>query len=370
MGMNADISCRISILRFLMIFCIVVLHTPEYEAVGGANSELFDLIHALFQNAIFRSPVPVLTFISGYLLFKSDLDKKPWKLAHKKFKSVVIPFLVFNLSFLFVGYIAKLFFGSSIKYPLMPFDPWIWANAAFGLTDSPFNYPLNFLRDLIVVLALAPLFGWLIRSTPIRGLIAVGLIFLTNMDGYLILRPEMPVVFYIGGLAAVRRWDMRTLDKFAGVCLILFFISCVYVVQFKFSSTYLRLLAPALIWPASSLLVNTRIGIWMAGLSKYTFFMFVAHAPVLLVIWRACKNIPGIPPEVLAVAAPVFATVILILVYKLGMRCTPVMFSRVLGSKSPMPPEPRNTATRGQVQREMPHGAVDFSDLSVGSEKR
>ncbi len=65
---------RIAMLRLLMIIGVVVLHTPPYVSVTEIGPGIFDFIKALFQNAAFRATVPVLTVISGYLLFRSGLD--------------------------------------------------------------------------------------------------------------------------------------------------------------------------------------------------------------------------------------------------------------------------------------------------------
>src|SRR4051812_18312894 len=94
------IEKRIDLLRSLMIFGVVILHTPPYVPIAQTGPSFFDFIVALFQQAVFRTTVPVLTFISGYLLFRSSLDMQPLRLLRKKFSSIVIPFIIFNFSVL------------------------------------------------------------------------------------------------------------------------------------------------------------------------------------------------------------------------------------------------------------------------------
>ena len=200
-----EVRRRIALLRFLMIFGVVLLHTPPYVPIKEVGTGAFDLFKAFFQNAVFRTTVPVLTAISGYLLFRSMLDRQPGKLALKKFCTIVVPFLFFNL--LLLGAVDFLENGLHVRLgeDMVPDDPRGWANAAFGLFDSPINYPLNFLRDLVVLMLLAPLFGWMLRHIPWLGLGAVLLVFMNNLDGHFLLRDVMAPVFYLGGLAAVRR---------------------------------------------------------------------------------------------------------------------------------------------------------------------
>lgn len=71
---DQDIAHRIDLLRFVMIFGIVILHTPQYVNIADVGTGWFDLFKAFFQSAVFRCTVPVLTTISGYLLFKAGFD--------------------------------------------------------------------------------------------------------------------------------------------------------------------------------------------------------------------------------------------------------------------------------------------------------
>jgi succinoglycan biosynthesis protein ExoH len=334
---SSDISSRISILRFIMIFGIVVLHTPEYVPIEQVGPGLFNFIKAFFQSAAFRCTVPVLTFISGYLLFSSGLDTRPKQLLSKKFQSLVIPFLVFNLPLVAVAFLLQLNGPFAISYQLVPYQWHSFSNAAFATTAMPINYPLYFLRDLFVLCLLAPAFGWLLRRAALPGLVLVALIFLLNLDQSLIIRRSMPVSFYLGGLFAVRKLDLRSLDKYAGLCFALFLLICGPIIWFKVeNTTYLRLVAPLLIWPSASLLVGTRFGAWAARMSKYSFFIFLAHAPVLMVSWKLYSKYGGaLPYPLYWFGTPVLATVLLIAAHRLFAKYLPGPFAWARGVSAP-----------------------------------
>jgi len=221
---------RISLLRFLMIFGIVMLHAPPYVPIAEVAETPFDQLKALFQHAIFRTTVPVLTFVSGFLLFQSGLDRHPAKLARKKFRTIVVPFLFFNIGLLAIALGLHHGAGITLSDDMIPHDRKGWLDAAFGLTGEPINYPLNFLRDLVALMIVAPLLGWILRHAPWIGLLAVVLVFRFNLDGRFVLRDVMWPVFYVGGLAAVRGWNMRALDRYAPACLAIFLALCACVV--------------------------------------------------------------------------------------------------------------------------------------------
>ncbi|MBD8629003.1 acyltransferase [Oxalobacteraceae sp. CFBP 8753] len=334
MTIDRDIRDRIALLRFVMIFGVIVLHTPAYVPMTALGTGWFDLTKAFFQLAVFRATVPVLTVISGFLLFGAMLDREPGRLWRKKGRTILIPFLFFNLALLPFALGAERFAGVKLSDALWPFDPAIWLNAAFGISDSPINYPLNFLRDLLVLILLAPLFGWMLRHMAWPGLVLVGVVFFSNYDGLLVRRDLMAVLFYAGGMVAVRGWNLRLLDRYAVACLIVFLAACAAIVHFRIANTtYLRIVAPFLIWPAASMLIGSRAGTWLARMSKYSFFMFLAHAPVLMVTSVLYKRFGEmLPYPVYWVLAPLVVTAILVATYQVAMACMPRLFPTLIGA--------------------------------------
>lgn len=337
MTIDRDIRGRIALLRFVMIFGVIVLHTPAYVPMSEVGNGWFELTKAYFQLAVFRATVPVLTVISGFLLFGACLDREPARLFRKKGRTILIPFLFFNLALLPFALGAELLAGVKLSSSLWPFDVATWFNAAFGISGSPINYPLNFLRDLLVLILLAPAFGWLLRNFAWPGLVLVGVVFFSNYDGLLVRRDLMAVLFYVGGMAAVRGWNLRMLDRYAIFCLLAFLLACVGMVYFRIAdTTYLRLVSPFLIWPAAVLLVGTAAGNWLVGMSKYSFFMFLAHAPVLMATSILYKRVGGsLPYPVYWVLAPVVVTAVLIVVYHLAYAIMPRVFGVLIGAGSP-----------------------------------
>jgi succinoglycan biosynthesis protein ExoH len=346
--MDKSVGDRINLLRFIMIFGVVVLHTPEFVPVTSIGTDAFSLIKAYFQNAVFRTTVPVLTFISGYLLFQSGIDRFPKALAAKKFRSLVVPFMAFNLPLVALVWLVQRFFHLQTSVQLVPFDLAVWLDAVFGLLHTPVNYPLNFLRDMVVLMCLAPLMGLLIRRAAALGFVLVSLIFLNNLDQALILRGVMPILFYLGGVAAHKKWNMRALDRYALPCLAVFLLFCGAIIYFRIvNTTALRLVSPLLIWPACSLLLGTRVGNWCARMNKYSFFLFVAHGPMLFVTWLIFKHVGrSLPYPLYWAAAPVLTLAAIVALYHLGMFMLPNVFPILLGGRGKEQNKP--------VRQEMP----------------
>lgn len=307
---DSQVRTRIAILRFTMIFGIVILHTPAYVSITDIGSGWFDLTKAFLQSAVFRCTVPVLTCLSGYLLFGSGIDRNIHKLVRKKFHTLALPFFACNVLLAALLYLLQSQFTVPISYQLYPFSLDKMLDAAFGYTKHPVNYPLNFLRDLLVLMVLAPFIGYLLRNAAVLGLALVIALFWLDFDGILVLRNEMAILFYIGGMAAVQKWNITRLDNYAGACLVAFLALCAYIVLFKVANTtYLRFLAPFLLWPTTVLLVDTRVGDWLAARAEHSFFIFLLHAPVLVLSYALYQEMEeSIPYALYWFAAPVLTT--------------------------------------------------------------
>lgn len=287
-GSERAVEQRVSMLRLLLICGIVFIHVPVPPSFEGAFTGPFPFVRAFVCDGLFRATVPVLTAISGFLLFRSGLDLRPGELVAKKSRTILLPLVVWNLPLLVLLYLAEAggFSGHRFAVPAYPFDLWRWLDATLGLSYQPANYPLHFLRDLYVVSLLAPLFGLLVRRAPWIGLALVFAVFWLNLDGPLVFRDMMAVDFFIGGMAAAGRWNLTGLDRFWPLCLALLIGSCLAIVAWRIEDIrWFSVLAPFLIWPLSSVLARTRFAPALAAASKTSFAIFVMHAPLLLGLW-------------------------------------------------------------------------------------
>lgn len=343
---NLDVGRRISMLRFLMIFGVVVVHTPPTLEVHELDGSTWAYIVSFFQNGLFMAGVPVLTVISGYLLFGSGSDLKYWALLKKKARTLLVPFMVFNLGHILLQIVLRLATGKWLGEDLFAQDIDAWMNSLFSLRKAPENDPLHFLRELIVLVVLSPIFGLLIRKAPIAGFAAVSLFFLTNSDGFLMNRTDMATEFYLGGLAAVYRWDVKALDKYWLDSLLILCVASAMVTLFAIRDvTWLRLMAPILVWSAASRLVDRPLGAWFGHLSMYSFFIYVTHAPLLRICWIVFqKAFPAVPVALFTTIAPFAVVCACIGLYKLLSAWAPVPFDWALGSRgdkvrtTPKPP--------------------------------
>jgi succinoglycan biosynthesis protein ExoH len=336
-----EVSNRIATLRPLLIVGVVFVHVSGLaDKPSEIDPTLFNLFASFFKNGIFRGTVPTMSLIAGFLLFNAGLDQHPSKLFRKKFMTLVIPFVIFNLVCLAFMMAMNAVFG--MVFPALPDlrQPMhAVLSRIFGLHDYPINAPLHFVRDMIVTMMLVPVLGKMIRYAPMIGLVALAIIFGTNQDGDLIFRASSLLLFYIGGVAAVYKWNVLALDRYAGVSLLLLLVICAATIGLRFdNNTVLVMTAPFLIWSSVALLRHSWIEVFALRVSKYSFFIFAAHMPLLGLTWWATVNYARwIPYPLYWMLTPILIVTFLKKTYDAAMYIVPTAFNFAIGARATVP---------------------------------
>ena len=303
-------SQRLSAARFVLVVLMVWIHIPlhVWNAAEGRDA----LTVAYFANAtVLRFSVSMLTLISGYIFFATQGEANPVRSIRRKIPSLVVPFLVWNLSLVLVVWLAQsqgLFGGFRLYLPTANVKTWF--DALFAATAQPVNYPLYFLRDLFVIFVIASITGRAFRRHLFPGLLIVLAVYQYELDGLLVLRNDMLLSFFVGGAAAVARVNPNGMDRYAVPLLSLLLSVC--VVHFATrgvdvsneSLLALRFIGIASAWPALSLFVGTRAEATFAKLGRYAFPVFLIHGPILALLLALGIHIPaGLPGLLLWLAS-------------------------------------------------------------------
>ena len=295
--LKQGIAERISLIRYPMIYLIVIAHMPRITGFVD-DPNVLTFISSFVTDGLIRLGIPMLTCISGFLIFHKALDLKFALLMRKRFISLITPLLIWNVPLVLVLYVVQsqglIEHDWVAQRNMYPIDVMNWVNAVFALTDYPINYPMHFLRDLFVLCLLAPIIGILLRNTPSLGLIVLLAIFVPNLDGLLIRNDAMIITFYIGGIAAIKTWDLRCLDRYAVPLICLLLLICSVVVLFDAGRPFwIPLVAPFFVWPASSLFLATKMGKWLINHSRASIFLFMVHGLMLSALSFALPNLYG-----------------------------------------------------------------------------
>ena len=296
-----------------------------------------DFIKGLLSGTLFRNALPLLTMISAFLLFSREYASY-FALLRRKFSSLIVPLVVWNLPVAAAIYVVQRYTALELEFSetLHPATLTAWIDALLAVSSEPANFPLYFLRDLFVLALLTPVFAMFYRLAPYAGLLAVFLIAVYGLDGPLLFRTDMLIYYYLGGFLASKRLDVRVLDPYASIGLALLIFASISLVLLDITPhPHLRaLLAPALVWPAIGLLANTRLGDFCLRHSDASFVIFVTHGAVLMLLWAIYGTaFTALPYAVFYVAAPLACIAFGIAVNATAKRHLPSVRKLLLGGR-------------------------------------
>jgi len=335
--MEKALSERIWIIRYFMVIGIVFLHVPPYQSIYDLGDSYSELVIAFFSHGIFKATVPLLTVISGYLIFNYGLHLKPLKLFKKKVASLLVPLLIWNLPFILAIYIVQkyypMFTFSDIQY--YPFEFLSWCNSLFGFSAPPANYPLMFLRDLFVLSMLSPIVWVVLKSIPKLGVILVCIIYFYNLDNQLIWRDSMLINFYFGAFIACYKIPVNYLDKYSPVFLAVFILACIMIVAFDIDNIeWFRIVSPFFVWPAMLFITENKIGKVLFKYSAASFCTFLIHNPLLFALWIIFNKMFSNTPYIYFwIFSPIVVIILANSIYMVSNRYFPQLSNVVFGGR-------------------------------------
>lgn len=193
-------SATIDFLRFPMAVAVVMIHmTPNVVPLGEADfpllsSEgLYNVVAMSISHVLARIAVPVFFLISG-LLFFLNIRQLNWGGYRRKLSSrlhtLIIPYLLWNLLPFMVMAMTEVAIGIKHGHGLANLWGYLtpetldifWDSNKWNLDNvnilgikmistGPYDLPLWFLRDLIVVVIFSPAIYWFVKKTRIVGLL-------------------------------------------------------------------------------------------------------------------------------------------------------------------------------------------------------
>lgn len=159
------ISKTINLLRFPLMLLVVCMHFSG----GGDNTTLLYCNLMQFGLIYFSTAVPIYFAISGYLFWKgNDLFQYKNKIQ-KRVYSLIIPYLLWNLLFIVAYCLLNMNFSFQTLYGFVNINANTFNDfmvSVFTGKGMPANYPLWYLRDLIVCSLLSPLLYLGVKRLP------------------------------------------------------------------------------------------------------------------------------------------------------------------------------------------------------------
>lgn len=219
--MNVTLSKAFDILRGPLALLVVYLHidsNPVPLSIFQQDAEdfLYNVIK-LFVAQIANLAVPCFYIISAYLLmYKSE---KYLFVLKKKMRSLLLPYIIWNL-------LAAIYIKLTQGDNLFSF---------YDLFIRPANFPLWFLRDLIFLVILSPIFRLLINQLKQFSLFLFIILYLMNAQEYLFLsnyESTSVFFFFMGAYWGILKYDfilsVKTVIMLAVITVVMYIMSIIF----------------------------------------------------------------------------------------------------------------------------------------------
>ena len=306
MKLDPESSERLALLRFPLIVGVVFIHAygsvvafdNGATAVGAAQAApAVTFVQDLVSQGLARIAVPLFFWMSGYFFFLGFTGA--WAEYRAKLrarvKTLLIPFVFWNAATLLVFAVVQALpatrgmFASATRL-VRDYSGYDFCAALLGFTRFPAAYQFWFIRDLMVVVLLAPVSHLLLRFLPrLSVLVLLGLWF---FDAWPVAIPSAAAVafFHAGGWCARTGFRPAALDRIAGPVLATY-AALVLLDTYGSSRGWSDALHPAgiLLGVAAALALSGPLartdrlkkGLLAAG--SCSFFVFAVHEPLLTV---------------------------------------------------------------------------------------
>ena len=331
--MNKDLSVKISIAGFICTLMVVYRHSLNYLAFfhswspQGLNGIVEDSCMRLTQIA-----VPYFFMVSGFFfLGKNYYEPQSYRqMIIKKIHTLFIPFVIWNVT----GALC-----------LLPFDKKAVGTDIFSVIQNLFNShwygPLWYVRDLMVVMMLYPIYGWLFRiksSLPIWITVTV-LFYLWKPIDCSVLSSECLVFFVLGGLIGKHPVMLSVRMRLAPTLAIsaIWFAAC--FTGFMTFNEWIHKLTDMTGIVAFWQLLNHIPETWrqkMLHLSTFSFLIYVMHFYPMKLFKQGIAHIfygNDIIATITYILLPIMISYLIILIGQGWIKLSPKTYSLAIGNR-------------------------------------
>jgi peptidoglycan/LPS O-acetylase OafA/YrhL len=366
MELDNDSSARLNLIRFPLIVGIVFIHAYQTSLEFGSTQAnviptgfLAVFIRDFFSVGLAGIAVPLFFFMSGFLFFyKLDWSSRSFlKKLRTRVRTLLIPFLFWNILYLLVIAIAQnisftsSYFAGGIPH-ITSAGVYDYFNLIIGIDRHPIGFQFWYIRDLMILVLLTPVFHLMHKKT---AWVFLAIFFGVWFSGYwfndvlsIIPSPVPVFFFYAGTVLAVKNKTPFLFEKFN----IILIIACLVIV-FTFALLQDQSQAAAKPWLYRT---GILVGIFAAfGATRYlfrpekvktlflwlgttSFFIFAFHEPLMDFLQRVVVKYFVPSNDFLKLlfyfAIPIVVILVSLLVYKVLGRLLPKLTSIITGGRA------------------------------------
>ena len=355
--LDSQSSLRLNLLRFPLIVGVVFIHAAAREvtladrSIQAPHSQFTEFVTNVVSQGVARIAVPLFYLISGYLFFLGFewSRRNYWAKVRSRTKTLLIPYVFWNCFTLAIIGLAQAVPASRMylsgRIPSVAnFTAADYLNNVFGITVNPIAYQFWFIRDLMIMVLLAPAVYAVFLLVPTSFLTMLFLLWFLGAWPVAIPASVAALFFCAGGYLAWNGKSLFAIDRVGPVVVLAYAPIVVLDALLKNQpfSPYLHKVG-ILVGVAAALYVtkfvakSDKLKMWLLSLGAASFFVFATHQP-LLTILRKALNVAVSPASPLMSLGlhfliPMMLIAILVVTHRLLCVMAPRLTSIVTGGR-------------------------------------
>ena len=345
---NRALSFAITWLRFPLIFMIIMLHCYSTVQLTGNHEGYFQWIYP-FALWLGETGVPGFFFISGYLFYSSAKSYK--QKLNNRVHTLLIPYLLWNLLLVLLYTTAyALGFPQDINgknlenYNYIDYLRLFWDRGSYDNGNFvPILCPLWYIRNLLIMAILSPIFFYLIKYIKVLFLVVILIWWMTTYHNAFI--PQTVFFFCLGAYFSIlksnplyifykRKRILLSLFIIFGLCDIITHTICSTPINLQIHRFALITNIPAFFLLAD---YCSRHGITSKLLPNAAFIVFCVHYPIVVLLRKICittfSNASVFIQILLYFVCVIIATALSIAIYLTLNRFTPRLKNILSGNR-------------------------------------
>jgi fucose 4-O-acetylase-like acetyltransferase len=278
-------STAIQVSRVVCIFFMMYAHARGYEEFlvqrGNVPPTWLSWLLHLLRDEASRTSVPLLALLSGWL-FSARFKGSFLAVVARRSRTLLVPLVMWNLVMLACVYLSTQLFHLQGSLA----TTWShWINRILGVTQTPVNTPLYFLRDLFLASLAGAALLWLRPGRRVVWAVAAAataLVILVPIEPVM-MRPYILPQFLLG-IAIQRSWDIAKPRSLwiigcVGLVLLVLHLRAPFGYE-RADEVVFRVAMVALGWVIAAWLASTRAAGPIVRISPAIFLVFCAHTPL------------------------------------------------------------------------------------------
>ncbi len=368
-------------LRFPLAILVVFAHSfgsavdvEQLHADGLSGMAVYDYLRIFISAVIARSAVPLFFIFSGFLFFKGvqQFDRTVYvEKLRKRWHSLAQPYLLWNI--LFILWTLALM----IRSILLRGKPWsdigdyfaergylhiLWDSHALGEdrttwlgvvehSSGPELYPFWYMRDLMIMVVLAPVIYWLIKRLRLGFVLLLMAIYLLDirMPWFGDTEASAILFFSIGAYFSIMKQDFtQVLWRWRYViCPLAIILIVAQTATGSAMGNYTSLMVHhwlvvvqtfAFIIMASALCRYKKLYEWNRKLAPTSFFIYALHPFILGVLKKIVVKLTPMSDMwymqcIDYLLAPLACVALCIAIYTVGRRWMPGAMKLLMGER-------------------------------------